>query len=52
MKKDVATSAAGAVVPKKPGFPPDRRGFTQVADIHHLWEKGEARCRFGENLRV
>ncbi len=31
---------------------PDRRGFAQVADIHHLWEKGKAQCQFVENLRV
>ncbi len=37
---------------KKVRIFPDRQGFVQVADIHHLWEKGEARCRFGENLRV
>ena len=52
MKKDVAASAAEAVAPKKPEFFPDRRGFAQVADIHHPRGKGDARCRFGGDLRV
>lgn len=51
MKKDVAASASEAVAPKNPIFS-DKQGFVQVADIHHLWEKGKAQCRFGENLRV
>ena len=31
---------------------PDRRGFAQVADIYLPRGKGDARCRFGGDLRV
>ena len=52
MKKDVAASAAEAVAPKKSEFSLIDEDLFRSRIYTICGEKGEARCRFGENLRV
>lgn len=52
MKKNVAASASEAIAPKKSEFSLTNKGLFRSRIYTICGKKGEARCRFGENLRV